>query len=250
MAEDPRKRIELLWGASGRPSRGPKPKLTLEEIVATGIRVADEEGLDALSMQRVAKELGFTTMSLYRYVPSKDRLVEVMLDRAADGPPVFTGEVVDWRGEIEAWVRGLWAMYRLHPWALEARVSAPPIGPGQLAWFEAALRPLTHAGLTGGELISTVMFLLGAVRELAGISFGLEQSRARAGISAAESEAGYDAVLREFADPGRFPSLAKLVGEGAFAPSGLDDEAVDLDLDFGVQRVLDGVEAYVAARRG
>ncbi|PXY30046.1 TetR family transcriptional regulator [Prauserella coralliicola] len=250
MAEDPRKRVELLWGASERPSRGPKPKLTLEDIVAAGVRVADEEGLEALSMQRVAKELGFTTMSLYRYVPSKERLVEVMLDRASDGPPVFTGEVRDWREEIEAWVRALWAMYRLHPWALEAKVSAPPIGPGQLAWFEAALRPLAHAGLADGELISTVMFLLGAVRELAGIAFGVERARAQAGISAAESEAGYDALLREFVDAERFPSLAKLVSEGAFAPSGLADEGVDLDLDFGVRRVLDGIEAYVAARRG
>lgn len=73
--------MELLWDAGRRPSRGPKPTLTLDQIVEAGVRVADAEGLESMSMRRVATELGTGTMSLYRYVPGKAELLDLMLDR-------------------------------------------------------------------------------------------------------------------------------------------------------------------------
>ncbi|MFD2395957.1 TetR family transcriptional regulator [Prauserella oleivorans] len=86
MSTEPRKRLELLWGVSTKASRGPKPKLSLERIVTTAIDIADREGIDALSMQRLAAELGYTTMSLYRYVPSKEDLLELMIDQTPEPP--------------------------------------------------------------------------------------------------------------------------------------------------------------------
>src|SRR5689334_22149881 len=76
---------DLLWGPRERPSRGPKPGLTRDGIVRAAIGVADAEGLAAVSMQRVAAEVGFTTMALYRYVPGKNELVALMVDSAV-GP--------------------------------------------------------------------------------------------------------------------------------------------------------------------
>ena len=72
--------MELLWGVQKKPSRGPKPSMSVGRIVRAAIEIADAEGLGALSMGRVAEELGFTTMSLYRYVPGKAELIDVMLD--------------------------------------------------------------------------------------------------------------------------------------------------------------------------
>ena len=72
---DPRRSVELLWGTREPPRRGPKPKLSVDAIVRAGIEVADAEGLPALSMRRVAEQVGVTAMSLYTYVPDKDRLV-------------------------------------------------------------------------------------------------------------------------------------------------------------------------------
>lgn len=252
MAEpkDPmRTRIELLWGGAQRPSRGPKPKLTLGQIASTALGIADADGLEAVSMQRVAKELGYTAMSLYRYVPGKEQLVEVMMEVAAGLPPDFTGDPGDWRAELEAWVRGLWDLYLRHPWVLRVQISGPPIGPHQLAWFEAALRPLSRAGLDASDLVSATMFLLGAVRQLAGITLDMTRGVSDAGLTMPESEAGYESALRELIDADRFPVLAKLVGSGVFHPTGLPDSGIGIDLEFGVQRVLDGIEAYVRSRQ-
>ena len=80
-------RLQLLWGLQERPRRGPKPGLSLERIVDAAIGLADAGGLAAVSMARVAAELGFTTMSLYRYVPTKDDLLELMVDAASGLPP-------------------------------------------------------------------------------------------------------------------------------------------------------------------
>src|SRR5882762_3310997 len=78
---------ELLWGATERPTRGPKPGMSLERIVKTAITVAGEEGLSQLSMRRVAERLGFTTMSLYRYVRTKEEILDLMLETAVGEPP-------------------------------------------------------------------------------------------------------------------------------------------------------------------
>lgn len=76
------KSLQLLWEGLPEPEKGPKPKLTLEQIVAAGIELADNEGVEALSMRKLAQQLDVGTMSLYRYVPSKDDLLNLMLDAA------------------------------------------------------------------------------------------------------------------------------------------------------------------------
>ena len=73
--------VALSWGLDKKPKRGPKRELSLKQIVDTAIVIADKDGLSAVSMNRVAASFGFTTMSLYRYVPSKDDLVLLMLRR-------------------------------------------------------------------------------------------------------------------------------------------------------------------------
>src|ERR1700690_4421209 len=75
--------LDLLWGRRGRGQRGPKPGLSVEAIVTAAIRVADAEGLEAVSMARVAEQLGFTTMSLYRHVTSKEELLQLMWNASA-----------------------------------------------------------------------------------------------------------------------------------------------------------------------
>src|SRR3954471_20260485 len=95
--------IQAAWGRRARPTRGPRPGLTLDAIVGAGIAVATEEGLGAVSMGRVARRLGAAPMSLYRYVGAKDELLALMVD-AALGPPEHErapGE--SWRTGLERW---------------------------------------------------------------------------------------------------------------------------------------------------
>ena len=111
--------VRLLWEPPVEPTRGPKAALSLSRVVEAAIKVADAEGLDALTMRRVAETLGFTTMSLYRHVPGKDELLDLMVD-------AVWGETEPPRGRpggqgLEFFARQMWAMYRAHPWIAAAR---------------------------------------------------------------------------------------------------------------------------------
>src|SRR4051794_16630476 len=74
--------IQLLWDPPPPPGRGPKQRLTLDQVIAAAIAVASRDGFDKLSMRNVAAELGVGAMSLYTYVPGRDELFELMIDRA------------------------------------------------------------------------------------------------------------------------------------------------------------------------
>jgi AcrR family transcriptional regulator len=220
--------VEFLWHGRSRPTRGPKPALTLDRITDAAITVADAEGLATLSMQRVAAELGYTKMSLYRYLPGRAELIAAMVERGIGPPPDLTA--AGWRPALTEWAETLLARFAGHAWALEATaLGARAVGPNEVGWMEAALTVLP-AGLTGAERIDAVATLAGHVRAIAG--------QARTGES--EFTAAIGLVLREHAD--RFPAVAAAVREAA-AEGGADQA-----FHFGLARFLDGLEALVQRR--
>ncbi|UGT57645.1 TetR/AcrR family transcriptional regulator [Nocardia asteroides] len=226
--------VELLWGTAQRPTRGPKPALTLDGIVASAIALADAEGLAGLSMQRLAQGLGFTKMSLYRYVPGKEQLTALMLDTAMGTPPEPGGK--GWRADLRAWVEAIFARYRTHPWTIELTLGLRPIGPNELSWTEAALAATEGTGLTGPERLDTIVLLNGHARSLA-------QQVDSVGDSA------NDQVVEQFtammsAAGDRFPAVSAAFAEEAASTSGGNDA-----FDFGVERILDGL-AVLIERRG
>src|SRR5687768_86463 len=105
--------LELLWGTGEPAARGPKPGLNLPRIVDAAVALADREGLGALSMRRVAAELGVGTMSLYRHVPGKGELLDLMLDKVGgmNEDPSTWDSITDWRGALEKLARGLWKQF-------------------------------------------------------------------------------------------------------------------------------------------
>ncbi|XVU23419.1 TetR/AcrR family transcriptional regulator [Actinoplanes sp. CA-054009] len=208
-------------------TRGPKPALTLDQIAGAAIAVADAEGLAAVTMQRVAADLGFTKMSLYRYVPGKTELVAVMLEQAIGAPPPLPPG--DWRAALTFWAEALLDRYGPHPWAVEATVGGRPIGPNELGWMESALAVLP-AGLTGAERMDAVASVAGQVRMIAG----------QAGAGEGELTATIGLVLREHAD--RFPALTAAVTDAAVR--GGQDQA----FHFGLGRLLDGIDMLLRDR--
>ncbi|MCT4354135.1 TetR/AcrR family transcriptional regulator [Streptomyces sp. Je 1-79] len=224
---------DLLWRTDPERVAEPRPRLGVRLIVDTAVALADAEGLDALSMQRVGSELGCSAMALYRHVPSKDQLVAAMVDTATGRPPAPPSSPTTWRAEVEAWVEALWGLYLGHPWMLRAPTSSAPVGPNELAWFEALLSPLHRGGLDRGELIPIATFVSSAVRDLARVATELDPAGA----------AAYGEVLARRLDPARFPTLCSLAGE-----EGLD-EAEDGDVTpivrHGMRYLLDGIEARV-----
>jgi AcrR family transcriptional regulator len=223
-----------LWGPKDERDER-RPRLGVSKIVETAIGIADGEGLDAVSMQRVAGELGYTAMSLYRYIPGKTQLVDVMTDTAYGLPPDASRLNGDWRREVEQWANELWAVYQRHPWMLQVQTRTAPIGPHGLAWFESLLQALSGTGLAHGEIVALAMFISSAVRDVARIARELVPM----GL-------GYAKVLESILDGARFPTLAGMIAAGSFDEDG--DEGVKPALEIGLRRLLDGIEVH--ARTG
>ncbi|WP_241825145.1 TetR/AcrR family transcriptional regulator [Micromonospora sp. CB01531] len=230
---DNRRLYELLWGTPSGPRRGPRPTLTLDAIARSGIAIADADGLDGLTMQRVAESLDVTKMALYRYVPGKAELVALMLETAmGEPPPPRTG--ADWRGQLDDWARQLFDRFRRHPWANAATVGPRLPGPNELAWLERVVAALTGTGLTGGEQLDVAVLLVGHARNLA------QHATATAETPRQPREAGFATLLRGREE--RFPALDAALRSAAAEAAG------DQALDFGLARILDGIEALIAAR--
>jgi AcrR family transcriptional regulator len=236
--------VAALWQRRDVPRRGPRPNLTLDRIINAAIELADTEGLASVSMARIGDRLGHTAMSLYRYVRNKNELLQLMIDVAAmTEPPPEAQPHTDWRINLERWAKALASLYRRHPWVLQVPIGrTSPVGPGQLAWLDRGLACIAGTPMEAELRVAVVLFLLIHVR--GEIRFALDVT---ADESRDEPQFSYGEVLRRVVDPERFPALGDLVAAGAFddTTGAITDEELDAQLEFGLGRVLDGIEVLV-----
>ena len=238
--------IELAWGVRTRPSKGPRPALSLERIVAAAVRVAATDGLQAVSMSRVAADLGVSTMSLYRYVGAKDELLALMADLTFEAPPAPRGPEESWRDGLARWAWTELAVYRRNPWVLRIPISGPPVTPNSMVWLERGLDCLRNTGLREDEKLSVMLLVTGFVRSQAMLQADITAAQA-AGATPADPEmmGPYGRLLARLTDPERFPALRAVIAAGVFdEPDEGDDEFA-----FGLERVLDGIETLIEKRR-
>ncbi|EAP99632.1 putative transcriptional regulator [Janibacter sp. HTCC2649] len=228
--------LQLLWDVEESGRRGPKPGRSIQEIGAAAVGLADREGLEAVSMKAVAAELGLTTMSLYRYVDSKDELGAVMLD-VAYGP---VGDRLThrgrWRTRLEAWARVVAELCREHPWIVDISLPGPPLTPNAIEWMEAGVRALAPTGLTGQQQLSSLLVVDGYVRDHVRMCV-------RFGLIGDPHDNGqlYGARLAQLIDPARFPLVS--AAQGAFEDD--DTDFFETELTFGLGLLLDGIGAMV-----
>ena len=233
--------IAAAWGVRERPHKGPKPALSLPRIVDAAVRVADADGLDAVSMGRVARELGAAPMSLYRHVSGKEELLDLMVDAAWGDPPGAPAAGEGWRAGLARWAWALRVRAGRHPWVVRIPLKGVPIMPHEVAWFENALACLGGTGLAEARKASVAMLLGGYVRNLAATEADIMAAIRASGQTPSQWMAAYPRMLRELTDPRRFPALAAFLASGAFdVADGPDDE-----FTFGLERILDGVAALV-----
>ncbi|MFE4536334.1 TetR/AcrR family transcriptional regulator [Streptomyces scopuliridis] len=236
--------IEAAWGLRDRPAKGPKPGIGLTRIVDAAVAVAAADGLGAVSMGRVAKELGVSTMSLYRYVAAKDELYVLMQEVAVGEPPAPPPPGTGWREALSQWAWAQREAYLRNLWALRIPISGPPATPNSVAWWERGLGALSGTGLDDGAKISVILLVSGFVRNEATMMSDLDSAIKASGSSAQQVMAGYERTLRRLADPSRYPAVAEFLAAG-----GLDGEdGPDTEFIFGLDCVLDGVEALVRRR--
>jgi AcrR family transcriptional regulator len=231
--------IALTWGVAARPQRGPKRELSIERIVETAISIADADGLAAVSMSRVATALGFTTMSLYRYVTSKDDLLLLMQDGVLDATPPEPADDSGWRIQLRQWVLFTIALYRKHPWYGEIPVSGVPMTPNNLRIVDSGLRCLRDTRLTDQEKMATILLASSWAKGVGGIEHDLAVSTARTGDPGRAQGAPYLAALRELVTEELFPHLYPVLASGAYTDEEYDDFA------FGLERLLDGIGVYI-----
>jgi len=221
-----------LWGLAEDGRRGPKPTMSVRRIAAAGVELADAEGLAAVTMSAVAKSLGFTAMSLYRYVESRDDLIAAMVDEAM-GPPPEPQPRRAWRRRLEDWAHAEAARLHAHPWVIDVRTPTPPVGPNMVGWTESGFACLAGSGLPPQVTASALLTIDGIVRS------SVQLARQYGGP---EAETWAD-QLRVVTTEASHPAMTAVLVSGAFEDASEDTgEFGNDELDFAIGLVLDGLE--------
>jgi AcrR family transcriptional regulator len=225
----PSRAMRELWGQREDVRRGPKPAMSVRTIAAAAVALADAEGLDAVTMAAVAKKLGFTTMSLYRYVESRQDLLEVMIDEGV-GPPPELNKRRGWRGQVQEWAEANAAGLMARPWILDIRTGAPPVGPNLVGWMETGFVALARTGLGPQQIASSLLSVDGYVR-----------SSVRLGLQFANEEEAdrWASQLRNVLPEDSLPAVRAVLDSGAFEDGG---DVGGEEFAFGLGLLLDGIE--------
>jgi AcrR family transcriptional regulator len=246
-AGDPRRSIALLWRANAEDQRrrGPRPRLSVDEVVDAAIEVADADGLASVTIRAVAARLGASPMTVYTYVETKAELLDLMVDAVyvrMPRPPWPRRQ--GWRTRVRAVADANRDLYEAHPWAARVSTARPPLGPGLIEKYEHELAALDGLGLTDLEMDAALTFVLGFVR----------QDAIAAQESAENDASGSDAdwwvaagpELARFVEPARYP-LASRVGSAAGSAQGAAYSPARA-YEFGLERVLDGLSVLIEER--
>jgi AcrR family transcriptional regulator len=248
---DPAKTLALLWrnhddADPTGPRKGPRPRLSVDAVVAAAISLADEAGLRALTMRAVADRLSISPMSLYTYVPGKAELLDLMVDSlylAMPRPALPAGR---WRKSVRAVADQNRALLGEHPWVAQVSTSRPPLGPGLMAKYEYELGAFDDLGLSDVETDAALTFLLTFVQAAATAA---HEAAGPAGDSGVDDAGWWDEVapiLERFVTEDAYP-LASRVGTAAGVEQGAAYDP-DRAYAFGVERVLDGLAALIKDR--
>jgi AcrR family transcriptional regulator len=245
-AGDPARTLALLWRLDQPPRRGPERGLDLDTIVGTATALADRAGLEAVTMRRLARELGVATMSLYTYIPGKDELIDLMVDAAYQRMPRADTTGQPWRQRLVTIADNNRALYLAHPWAATVSTLRPALGPGLMAKYEHELAALEGLGLTDLEMDDALTYLLSFVQANARAANDARAAQLASAMDDRQWWAANAPLLARIVDERAHP-LAARVGNAAGAAHG---SAYDPDhaYRFGLDRVLDGLAAIIDPR--
>jgi len=231
---------EVIWARPERGTRGPKPAHSRDDVAAAGIRVADAEGLDAVTMRRVAAELGTGTSSLYRYIRRKQDLLDLMADAVLgeDDPPPLAG---DWRADLATLAHHMRDRLLRHPWLATMSALRPSLGPNGLRWLEFTLATVDGRGLTPDDMIiatgTVTTFVLGSVVT--------ELAERRTGSSLAQWRAAQGSYGDSIISGGQYPVLTRIMIEAGLPHL---DNPPGTGFAEGLSRILDGLAPRLELR--
>ncbi|MDX6237002.1 MAG: hypothetical protein QOG10_1817 [Kribbellaceae bacterium] len=237
MSEELPPGLGLAWGVHPMQRRGPKPTLTIEQIVATGIQFGDTQGFEAISLQKIAAHLSVSTNAMYRYVSSKDELLVLVADTAWGRAPASILEAGGWREGARAWVQAQADRYAERPWLLDLPIRGAPVTPNLLTWLEVLLQVMAGTGLDQHDALGCVVLFDGYVRSYANLVRQLDASDSAPVQSPAVGE-----FLLPRLQSGGYPLLAAMYANQEY------EDGIDDDLEFGLTRILDGIQVLIDSR--
>ncbi|MGP5077945.1 TetR/AcrR family transcriptional regulator [Brachybacterium alimentarium] len=237
--------IGLLWRDS---PVSPRSGISTQSVTALAVDLANREGLDAVTIRRLAEEAGVTAMALYPHIGGRAELVELMLDHVAGViyEAVTIPEGADWRERVTAIAEANWASCQAHPWITDLTTGRPVPGPGSSTKYETELRALDGIGLTDIEMEHTLTALLSLVHGTARATLAVQSSRAPGEDKDTDWWSNIEpALTAAIGDEARFPiasRVSRTLGEQAGKandPEGAYQRGISLILD-GIEQLIDG----------
>lgn len=232
--------IELLWDRASPSARGPKQRLSLDQIVSAAVELADKDGIDAISMRKVAASLRVGAMSLYTYVPGRDELFELMIDRVY-GERRLADPSTHWRTQVDFHAKQAWQMYQRHPWLVWSNLWRMPLGPHVLDVEEDLYRAVLTIGLSPTQTVRVAGLVESFVFGTARGAIVETRQAAKTGVSSDEYWNSRASFWQTHYTPERFPSMTMLWENHAF------DEPHDNEAEFpaNLAVLLDGIESQL-----
>ena len=250
MPADPDPVLRLLWrhvvpADEPAPKRGPRQRVSVDEVVDRAIEIADQQGLDALSMRTLASRLGIGAMTLYTYVANRSDLVVLMVDQVLGRRelPPMTGSV---RERLTLVAEVQLADCREHAWLLEVGGVRPWLGPHVAERYEWQLSAVEGTGLDDIEMDQTVTLVAGFAANVARSEHDVRRAERESGMTDLEWWEINVGPLTEVMSHRKYPISGRVgTSAGEAYQAGTDPRR---ELEFGLSRILDGVEAHIAAR--
>lgn len=225
-----------LWERLEQTATTARPALSAQRIAATAVGIADADGLDAITMRRLAAELGVAPMAAYRHVSGKDDVLELMVDLVYG--EVDTPDGVGWRETLRALATGIRQLVLKHPWLtrLSASQAVYELTPNRMAVAERALAALRGRHLDADTAMSVFRTVAAYVHGATSAEIGLRQLMQEGNwASGDETRTGLSPQMTWLLGTGRYPAFERYVRESARK----DD--LQWQFETGLEHILDGI---------
>ncbi|MFD4373053.1 TetR/AcrR family transcriptional regulator [Streptomyces sp. NPDC058486] len=214
---------EVIWSRPERAGRGPKPAFSRQDVVDAAVRIADADGIDAVSMRRIAAELGCGTMSLYNYVPRKEDLYELMVDAASAEYALPERPSGDWRADMTALAHQTRAIMYRHPWLSRVMTTAYGFSPNALRYLEWSLGCLEPLDVPAGLKMQLIAMVNGTVMATVRNEQAVAERARGLPWSEEQEQTVRAAYLKSQLTTGPYPHLAALLAE---SPTPVDRDEI------------------------
>ncbi|SEH03054.1 regulatory protein, tetR family [Nonomuraea solani] len=235
--------IWMLPERQERSGPGRRPGYSREQITRTAVQIADAEGVEATTMRRIAHELGTGAMSLYRYVPKRDDLFDLMIDMAMGEIELPDGPSGDWRSDLSLLAHQVRAVGLRHSWLITLLTGRPILGPHLLRVREFALSALDRRGLDIDDITGFVDMLNDYVHSAIRREIGWLEEARRTGLDPERWKRDYiGPYVRQIVESGAYPLFNRSLLQSRTAHLPLAERFQD-----GLDRVLNAIGVHVAS---